>query len=152
MTDSKNKRISGEFQKAALNGKRLQKLKVPQPFSIRFSDEERALLKRGAGKLSLAAYIRQRLFRSSASPRKTKRPVRRQHRPTIDQQVLSKLLGTLGSSRLSSNMNQIAKAAHMGALPVMPELVDELHQACADIRAMRTQLIAALGIKPEESK
>ena len=48
-----------------------------------------------------------------------------------DEQEHAAQLAGLGQSRLASNINQIAKAANMGALPVTPDLIDELYQACA---------------------
>lgn len=113
------------------------------PFSLRLSDEERAELERAAGSQPLGAYIRARVFGERVTPR---RPVRR---PIQDAQALARVLGALGQSRLASNLNQIAKAANAGALPVTPELEDELALACRDVREMRTALIAALGLKPE---
>jgi len=133
-----------QFQQAASNPQRPPKPKM-FPFSLRFTAEERERLRREAGTRSLAAYIRFKLLGESASPRKFKR-----RNPSLDHAALGRVLGALGQSRLASNLNQIAKVANMGALPVSPELEQELHEACADVRAMRQSLIAALGIKPED--
>ena len=120
-----------------------QRNKRPPPLSIRVTDEERAILSRDAAGRSVNGYIREKLF----GPDVVRRRVRKA--PSVDQEALGRVLGALGRSRLSSNLNQIAKAANMGALPVTPELKKELREACADIRTMRTALIQALGIKPE---
>lgn len=125
-----------------------RKRKASAPFSIRFTDEERARLKREAGDKTLAAYIRFKLFGQAESRRRSRRPVRKRHTPSADQKVFAGVLGELGKSRLASNMNQIAKAAHIGALPVTPELEQDLRDACAALQEMRRSLIAALGIKP----
>ena len=114
--------------------------KAPPPFSLRLSLEERAALERAAAGQSLGAYIRSKLFEGDLTPRRT-----RGHRPVKDHTALAKVLGALGQSRLSSNLNQLAKAAHIGALPVTPELEEELSDACAQIREMRTDLLKALG-------
>ncbi|MEM9619366.1 MAG: hypothetical protein AAF936_15535 [Pseudomonadota bacterium] len=132
------------FQEAAAHTSK-PKAKHAPPFSLRLTFDERERLRREAGSRSLGAYIRHRLFGDEASPRKFKR-----RKPGPDHAQLGRALGILGQSRLTANMNQIAKAANMGALPVTPELSDELHEACADIQAMRHALIAALGIKPED--
>lgn len=118
------------------------KPKYPPPFSLRLSEEERAILRQRAGKLSMGEYIRSKLFGDAATPRKVKR-----RNPTEADQTNAAQLAGLGQSRLASNMNQIAKAANMGALPVTPDLLDELHQACADIAAMRDALIGRQGLK-----
>lgn len=115
------------------------------PLSFRVTQEEREMLKQAAGKKPVGAYIRSRLFGEKASPRK---PVKR--RPSVDDAAISKALAMLGQSRLSSNLNQIAKVANKGALPVTPSLLAELNAACADIRIMREALISALDIKSRE--
>ncbi|MEO1039527.1 MAG: hypothetical protein AAFX09_08270 [Pseudomonadota bacterium] len=117
-----------------------QRKTTPPPFSMRFTDEERAILNVRTGNKPLAQYIREKLFGDAASPRAIKR-----RKPGVDQALLSQALGLLGQSRLASNINQIAKAAHMGALPVTPDLAAELDRACADIRLMRQLLLRALG-------
>ncbi|RAP43391.1 hypothetical protein BYZ73_00430 [Rhodovulum viride] len=121
------------------------KKKAPPPFSIRFTFEERAKLEQAAAGRSLGAYIRQKLFDGELTPRRT-----RGRSPVKDHAELARVLGALGASRLSSNLNQIAKAAHMGALPVTPELEEELNEACAAVRSMRGDLMRALGFPDAE--
>jgi hypothetical protein len=127
----------------------LSKVKSPPPFSIRFTDEERAQLNRDAGALSLAAYMRLKLFADCENRPKTRKPTRKIAHPSAELAVLGHMLGGLGKSRLASNLNQIAKAANMGALPVTPELEAELSEACAAILDMRQRLILAMGIKAQ---
>ena len=115
--------------------------KRPPPFSIRFTEKERAILDREAEGKPLAEYIRLKLFDASYSPRQ------RGRKDAVNKAALGQALGLLGSSRISQNMNQIAKAANMGALPVTTELQRELHDACKDIQLMRDALIEAIGIK-----
>ncbi|OLF71401.1 hypothetical protein AWH62_12710 [Maricaulis sp. W15] len=119
--------------------------KYPSPFSLRFSEEERAILRARAGKRSIGEYIRGVLFGSGVSARKVKR-----RNPSEANKEHAAQLAGLGQSRLASNMNQIAKAAHMGALPVTPDLVEELWKACEDIRTMRRALVGSLGLKAQE--
>lgn len=124
--------------------------KHPPPFSIRFTDAERAQLDRDAGTLSLAAYIRLKLFAGIDPPPSKRKPARKiKSKPSAELAVLGHMLGGLGQSRLASNMNQIAKAANMGALPVSPELEKELFEACAAVQSMRKDLITALGVKAQ---
>ncbi len=119
--------------------------KALPPFSLRLSSEERAALERAAGRKPLGAFIREKLFDGELTPRRT-----RGRRPVKDHTALAQVLGALGQSRLSSNLNQLAKAAHIGALPITPELEQELGEACAEIRAMRDDLMQALGHKVME--
>ena len=123
------------------------KPKAPPPFSIRFTDAERARLDRDAGMLSLAVYIRLKLFAGDELPPTKRKPTRKKYAPSAELAVLGQMLGRLGQSRLSTNLNQIARAASKGALPVTPELEQELIEACAAIREMRENLIKALGVK-----
>ena len=62
--------------------------------------------------------------------------------------MLALVLAELGQSRLASNINQLAKAANMGALDVTPEIERELETACREIQTMWALLIAALGVVP----
>jgi len=110
------------------------------PFSLRLSFEEKALLRAAANGVPLGAYIKAKLF---DEPLEKVR--RRNTNPVKDHEALGRVLGALGKSRLSQNLNQIARAANMGALPVSPELEDELRQACADVEALRRELLRALG-------
>ena len=115
------------------------------PFSLRLSQDERARLKAAAGNLPLGAYIKARLFEGLPL-------VPRQRAPhTVDRQVMSLVLSKLGQTRLSANMNQIAHAANRGTLPLDTELIEDLNAACTDIRAMRIELLKALGQRPKVS-
>ena len=67
--------------------------------------------------------------------------------PIKDGEALGQVLGLLGQSRLSNNLNQLAKAANLGALPVLKETEDDIRAACADVRDMRLLLLRALGQK-----
>lgn len=112
------------------------------PFSLRLTFEERARLEREAGDMPLGAYIRSRLFDEPAS----ERPPRQRKRPVKDHQALGQLLGELGRSRIANNLNQLAKAANSGSLPLTPETENSLREACAGIRWMRIALMQALGL------
>ena len=131
-----------QFHKASKQQK-TQPGEAARPFSIRFTDTERARLKAKAGRTPLGTYARAKLLGDGEEKR------RRSVRPSPDQKTLALLLGELGRSRLASNMNQIAKAANIGVLDVGPDLISELEGACRDIAEMRRELIAALGVKPE---
>lgn len=110
------------------------------PFSLRLSFEEKALLRAAANGVPLGAYIKAKLF---DEPLEKVR--RRNTNPVKDHEALGRVLGALGKSRLSQNLNQIARAANTGSLPVSPELEGELRQACADVETLRKELLRALG-------
>lgn len=136
--------VAPKFQAAASpRGQREAKpRKRLPPFSLRLSAAERAQLEAEAGAQPLGTYIRSRLF-DTKGPTRAKATVR----PVQDQQALAQLLALLGSLRLSSNLNQLAKAANCGALPVDEGVEKELTDACQEIRWMRQILMTALGLK-----
>ena len=109
------------------------------PFSLRLSFEEKAALKEMAGDVPLGAYIKAVLFDEARSS------VQRSKGAVRDDQAVGRALGQLGKSRLSQNLNQLAKSANMGALPVTPETESELKEACRAIQEMRDALMAALS-------
>jgi hypothetical protein len=118
--------------------------RVP-PFSLRLTLEERAKLDSRAGNLHLGAYIKSVLFAEDA-------PTYRQRRkgPIADQKALADVLACLGASRLSQNLNQLAKAANIGDLYFDEETKRLIGSACSDIKAMRQMLMQALGLKSFE--
>ena len=56
-------------------------------------------------------------------------------------------LSGLFTASANPRPNQLAKHANMGTLEVSPETEKELMAACAEVRAMRADLVAALGLK-----
>ncbi len=115
---------------------------TPPPFSLRLSEAERATLEARAGSKPLGAYIRDTLLGDDQQPRQAHR------RPTHDQEAIAQLLAELGNARLANNLNQLAKAANAGALPVNAETLKAILTACHDVRVMRACLLAALGFRP----
>lgn len=119
------------------------KAKRPAPFSLRLSADERARLLIEANGSPLGGYIKAKLL--TAAPVRT----RRTGLAIEDRKSLAQLLALLGQSRLSSNLNQLARAANIGALPVTPDIEDELRAALFDVRELRRLLLLALGFKAE---
>lgn len=120
--------------------------KNPIPYSLRLSPEERERLDYDAGDMPLAAYIRSRLF-DDPTPRK-----RRMKRPVKDHRLLAELIAKLGASCISSNLNQLARAANSGSLLLMPEIEKDLRQALEDIAWMRKTLMQGLGLYQSEDE
>ena len=118
--------------------------KYPPPFSLRLTFEERAMLDRASAGMSLGAYIREKILGDDVSPRHTRGKF-----PVKDHAALGRVLGALGASRLSANLNQLAKAVNSGSLPVTPETEADLAEACASVIQLRNDLLRALGSMPE---
>ncbi len=113
----------------------------PAPFCIRLTHEQREFLEEQAGNIPLGTYIRQRLLGEKPQRRNGKRPLK-------DQKALAQVQAMLGASRISSNLNQLAKAMNSGSLPVNKETREAILQACKDIKFMRQELVRALGLRP----
>ena len=113
----------------------------PPPFSLRLTFEERAKIESDAAGMSLGGYIRSRLLDPDwIAPR------RRGKFPVKDHRALAQLLAMLGQSRLANNVNQLAKAANTGSLPVTPETEEALLTAVQEVTRMRQLLIEALDL------
>lgn len=114
--------------------------------SFRLNDQEHAALIRAAGDVPLGAYIRSKLFDKPLPDYYSRRP----RHPVKDEQILGQLLGQLGKARLANNLNQLARAANTGSLPVTAETERALQEACAEVQAMRKALMQALGFPVED--
>ncbi|PTN12515.1 hypothetical protein [Nitrosomonas aestuarii] len=138
--------VGDAFSVSAARPRNKPKRRYTPPFSLRLTVEERKRLNEMAGNQPLGSYIRDRLFGAKAVKR------RKVKKPTVDSAMLALVLSELGQSRLASNINQLAKAANMGALDITPEIEKEIEQACREIQTMRALLIAALGVVPEQDE
>ncbi|HST36340.1 MAG TPA: MobC family plasmid mobilization relaxosome protein [Allosphingosinicella sp.] len=114
------------------------------PVSLRMTFEQKAQLERDAAGMSVAAYIRWRLFDPDSPPPRTRGKF-----PVKDHKALTKLLALLGQSRIANNVNQLAKAANSGSLPLSPDTERVLQEAAADIAEMRRLLLEALNMEPD---
>ncbi len=138
--------VGDAFSVSAARPRKKPKRRYTPPFSSRLTVEERKRLDEMAGNQPLGSYIRDRLFGEKVEKR------RKVKKPTVDSAMLAMVLSELGQSRLASNINQLAKAANMGALDITPEIEQEIEQACQEIQTMRALLIAALGVVPEDDE
>ncbi len=140
--------LTADFEAAAPGPARTDKpkrerKKRPAPFSLRLSEDERARLAVEAADAPLGTYIRAKLL--GGKPLRT----RRSGLPLADRAALARALALLGRARLSSNLNQLAHAANIGALLVTPEVEAELAACLNEVRELRRLLMAALGLKAE---
>lgn len=132
------------FRKAA---QAPRKRKGPPPVTVRLSQAEYDRLKHDAGALSMAAYMRLRLFGGGEIAPHRKPYERKATSPSAELTMIGKMLGGLGQSGIAANLADIAKAAKIGALPVTPEVEAEVRAACEAVQDMRTRLVEALGVK-----
>ncbi len=114
----------------------------PSPFSLWLSAEERTRLAADANGAPLGAYIKSKIFAEPAQR------VRR-HSMVRDQRTAAQLLACLGASGLAVQVKELADAARSGSLDCDAETAAALRNACTDIAAMRSMLVATLGLKPK---
>lgn len=114
------------------------------PFSLRLSPDERARLIDEAAGAPLGAYIKAKVLGGAVPLR-----MRRTGLAVEDRAALAQALGMLGRSRIAGNLNQLAHAANIGALPLDPETMADLLDAVEAMRDIRRLLLTALGLKPE---
>lgn len=115
--------------------------KSARPFSIRLTEDEKRRLLDRAGAVPLSAYVRDLVLDDTHRAAR-----RRAANPVKDHEALARVLAALGQLRIASNLNQLAKAANIGALLVDPETEQEISGACAAVLAMREDLMRALGL------
>ena len=109
---------------------------------FRVSEDDYARLLAAAGDMPVSAYIRARLFdEDMKAARKNNKT------PQAEQKILVSMLSELGKSRLSQNINQIAKAVNCGMVLMPDEAITVLADAQTEIKVLRTALLSALGKK-----
>lgn len=137
--------VSSQFAAAAVAPP--QKRKNPPPVSVRLSWDEYDRLRDLAGTMSMAAFIRLRLFEDAETTPARKAYTRKRTKPSSELVMLGKMLGGLGESEIAASLSDIAEASKIGALPVASETDVEISDACRAVVEMRDALIAAMGVK-----
>lgn len=118
----------------------------PCPFSIRLTSTEREYLKAQAGRQPLGAYIREKLLAGQEAQRRSYRI------PIGNEPQIAALLAELGKTHIASNLNQLARSAHMGTLDISQDTEQQLKDACDAVLAMRDTLLMALNMRTGSGK
>lgn len=127
---------------AAATGPSMPKTRQrPAPFAIRLSPDERAYLEGKAGNRPLGTFIRSQLLGNVAAPRKVTR------KQPINEALLGRVLGMLGKSDQVKVLFMLLTAAENERISMTEKERTALHEACADVREVRTLLIKALGLR-----
>jgi RNase P/RNase MRP subunit POP5 len=140
---TRSPRLQCNFNRTAAASKRPA---LSPRLTLRFTQDEIERLKSAAGNMTLSAYIRRQIFGSATSSRKSTA-----RRPLADQQSLARLLGRLGQSGIPENIARLAQDNRTGCLAVDEETEAAIREACAFVRAMRDDLVAALGLSETRS-
>lgn len=110
-----------------------------KPFSLRLTYEERAKLQASAGEEPLAIFIRSKLFGED--------DIVNRKEVFKGRTECAKILGMLGQSDLSKNLNELSQAVQSGSLIVTPDTQAVLDQALEDIAFMRVALLKELRVR-----
>lgn len=110
------------------------------PFSVRLSPEERARLEAEAQGIPLGTYIKAKALGSPPLKRAT---------AVEDRQALARALALLGKTHYANNLNQLAHLANMGALPLTPEVMEELENTLRLIGEVRALIVKAMGVRKD---
>lgn len=127
--------VSGNLNKKTKRTKE----KATTRLYIRLTPSEREQLDKLAGNQTVSAYVREKALGVHVTKRITLR------KPKMEDIQYSTLLAALGQSRLSSNVNQLAKHANMGTIDCTKDIQQQLEDASDAILAMRDALFMALG-------
>ncbi len=130
-------KLSPAFEKS-----RKSRMEKARPFSLWLSPGERSALEQLAGEQPLGTFIKGKALGGAEMP-----STRKTYRPVEDKKAIAKALAMLGQSRMASNLNQLAKAANIGTLPLTPDVEEDLQEACAHVREIKALLVNALGLK-----
>ena len=142
--DKKHVELRSSLNRASKPAKPTIKATRPAPVSVRLTLEEREQLTQEAAGMSLSAFIRDRLFGDRVAPRKTRGKF-----PVEDHKALARALATLGRSDHAATLKRALRLAESGRASLRPETEEQLRKACADIEAMKADLVKALGLKAE---
>lgn len=96
-----------DFPASASPPPKLRRRPETKPLCLRFTQEEPARLEAVAGSQPLGTFIRGLVLGTVEKPYRA-----RNLHPVRDREALGRVLGALGQSRLSQNLNQLAKAVH----------------------------------------
>lgn len=132
--------LRGSFSAAVAKGAPEKSKRTP-PVSIRFNDAERAALLEHTNGEALGPYIK----RFVLSRHSAKRP--RRKTPTKQHQAIARTLRGLGGSGVSGVLGSFLLAFEEGRLMLDRGEERELRRAMAHVTAMRSDLIAALGLR-----
>jgi len=125
-------------------GNSSQKKKRPSPLSLRLSEEERSLLEDQAGRQSLNAYIKNRLFGKDGARSKSQR-----YKVVEDYEALARVLSALGQTGLFGNLSMLMEQIEEGKVVLSPQAEEEIAVMCACVLLMRDDLVKALGLRED---
>jgi len=118
------------------------KRKYHPTLQIHFSQSQREKLDSWADGRPIAAYIKDVLFIEERKPQRTHGVILQ------DKKLYAQALGSLGQSRLASNVNQMAKAVNSGSLQVNQETEAAILEAAKAIIVLRDVFFDAMGLHP----
>lgn len=147
--------LHGQYNEAARSGpvsaaetpKGKHKRKRKPPVSIRFSDEERAMLEQYAEGKPLGPYIKACVLKTHRIKRKP-----RNKTPSLREEALARALRRLGHAGIFGLLNDVLEGGENGRLALTGDEDRALRHAAFELIALRGDLMAALGMRSEGLK
>lgn len=118
---------------------------LTKPISIRFTKEEIAELKSLAGDLSVSEYIRRQLFGRTTTKCESASEMRLT--PQARQKLLAQILMRLGRLDTTKKINLLMDGMQSGLVDVSPDAIAMLSELHQEIKALRRDLLKALGLR-----
>lgn len=114
--------------------------------TIRFTQEEYALLQAKAGDKALSAFVRDLSLDKAQSKRKTTNTA-----PIKDHVSLAQILALLGKSGISSEFSALNEAVKLGFVDLDEEAKNNVQIACDDLGKIKSLLMHALRVQEQWS-
>jgi len=130
-----NAKVAPLFTKTALPKPKRNKKPETKLFGIRLTDDERAILEERAANEHVSTWAREQLLGTNQRKRRAAR------KPIVDDKNLALVMALLGDQRIASNLNQLARHAHMGTLDFGDDVLEQIQEACAAMIAIRKYLL-----------
>lgn len=118
------------------------KKKDTKPFSLRLTFQERATLEGMANKEPLGTFIKRTLFAEKVHVTKANQ--------TETSRYKAQILGMLGQSELTKNMQELADAAKSGSLPMTPDTEAMLIKGLEQLILMKKLLLTEMKVQSGE--
>ena len=114
--------------------------------SVPLTLAQRSALEMRAGTQPLSAFVRDRLFAANDNA-PIDVPSARRKTSFGDRKAMAQALALLGRSELAASLQEMARLARVGALPVTPETEDALRKAANDVAEIKFLLMRGTGLK-----
>lgn len=115
------------------------------PLSVRVTLEEREVLRQHAGERSISDYVRSKLFEDGAPQAAPQTGRLSKHQR---QKLMAQTLIRLGELQTPRHLGALTEAIQAGLIDADSELIECINTLTGEFRALRLDLLKALGQRP----